>query len=70
MAREPLASFATRIVRNDEVQEFIDALVEAGVPLTKLISAVNNHRYTIVGPIKQEKHNGDRRPFEGLIRHN
>jgi hypothetical protein len=47
MSREPLNSFAARIVRNNEVAEFIDALIE-------LVSAVNKHRYTIVEDLKEK----------------
>ncbi len=51
--REPLRSFAERMVRNDEISEFIDALIEAGAPLETLTSAVAHHRYTFERPGEQ-----------------
>jgi len=36
MSREPFKSFAQRIVRNGEVQEFMEALIEEGVPPSTL----------------------------------
>ncbi len=41
MSKEPINSFAARIARKNEVQEFIDALIKHGVPLATLKQAID-----------------------------
>ena len=44
--RNPLNQFADRIIRNGEIEEFIDGLLDKGVTLEKLYGILSKHRYT------------------------
>jgi len=43
----PISEFVARIVQNDEYQQIVDAIMERGGDLSKLVSAVNRHRHTV-----------------------
>ena len=48
----PLDQFADRLIRNGEIEKFVDILVQKGGDriLSALIGAVNKHRYEVSEP--------------------